>query len=654
MAARRSGSILAVDFGNVRTRAVLIDLVDGAYRVIATGETRTTIGFPAANVAVGMRRAIDQISQMTGRRLQESNGRLITPEQPDRSGVDAFLATASIGRPLRTVLVGLMPDISIASGQRAIAGTYVQVVETLNLNDARSEEEQLNAIIASQPDLIFITGGTEEGARGPVLKLAQVAALALPLMRAQRTPNVLYAGNSALVPNIRALFDGKTTLFVAPNVRPSLDDEDLDAAQLQLALAFDASSSQRSAGFEHVGTMTRLGVLPTAQSYNLMTDYLGQALPGGIVLVDVGSATSTFSASLSGRVNTVIRTDIGVGHSATELLESVGADAVRMWLPFFASDEELQAYALNKTLRPGVAPETVRELYLEHSFLRAALRMVVRAAGPLWDASLGDVYDAPLPPFSRAIGAGAALARTGRPGLGALLLLDTLAPAGVTTLQLDPAAVLPALGALAHVNPAAVVQVLESNGLERLGVAFNLSGEPRAGRVALRVKITRAGAQRAIQHDVEGGHLWVYPLALDEHARVEVTAVGRGLTIGGKGSVKLDVTGGTAGLIFDARGRPLPLAVDIRGRAAQMPLWLSQVTGDAVTIIDESWLTETARPAKRESAELPVVPAKETSKARKRSEKRKQEKPARGSKKETAPATSDESDEMDELRDLFS
>ena len=654
MSARRSGSILAVDFGNVRTRAVLIDLVDGAYRVIASGETRTTIGFPAANVAVGMRRAIDQVSQVTGRRLQEANGRLITPEQPDRSGVDAFLATASIGRPLRTVLVGLMPDISIASGQRAIAGTYVQVVETLNLNDDRSEEEQLNAIVAGQPDLIFITGGTEDGARGPVLTLARVAALALPLMRAQRTPNVLYAGNSALVPQIRALFDGKTTLFVAPNVRPSLDDEDLDAAQLQLALAFDASSSQRGSGFESVGTMTRLGILPTAQSYNLMTEYLGQALPGGIVLVDVGSATSTFSAALDGRVNTVIRTDVGVGHSAAELLESVGAEAVRLWLPFFASDEEILAYALNKTLRPGVVPETVRELYLEHGFLRAALRVLVHAAGPLWDSSLGDVNDEPLPPFGRAIGAGAALARTGRPGLGAMLLLDALAPAGVTALQVDPAAVLPALGAMAHINPAAVVQVLESNGLERLGVAFNLSGEPRAGRMAMRVKITRAGAQRAIEHDVEGGHLWVYPLALDEHARVEVTALGRGLSIGGKNSVKLDVTGGTAGLIFDARGRPLPLALDIRGRAAQMSLWLSQATGDAVTLIDESWLTETARPAKRETADLPLVPVKETSKARQRRDKRKQDKPARGSKKEAAPAINDESDDMDELRDLFS
>jgi uncharacterized protein (TIGR01319 family) len=657
MAARRSGSILSVDFGNVHTRAVLIDLVEGAYRVVATSETRTTIGFPVANVVLGMRRAVDQITQITGRRLQESGGRLVTPEQPDRSGVDAFLATASIGRPLRTVLIGLMPDISVASGERAIAGTYVDVVETLNLSDSRTEEEQLNAIVASQPDLIFITGGTEAGARGPVLTLARVAALALPLMRGQRTPVVLYAGNSALVPEITALFDDKATLLVAPNVRPNLDDEELDAAQMQLARAFDSSSSQRSAGFETVGAMSRLGILPTAQTYNLMTEYLGQALPGGIVMVDIGSATSIFSAALEGRVNTVIRTDFGLGHSAADLLNTVGIDAVRDWLPFYASDDDILAYALNKTLRPGVVPENVRELYYEHAFLRAAIQALVRAAGPLWDTTLGDAQDTPLPDYSRVIGAGAALARTGRPGLAAMLLLDALAPTGVTILQTDGAAVLPALGAVAHINPAAVVQVLESNGLERLGVAFNLSGEPRTGRAAMHVKITPLTSRRTIEREVEGGQLWVYYLPPDERARVEISVNGRGLSIGGKRKIRIEVGGGTAGLIFDARGRDLPVSQDLRTRATQMPLWLSQATGDAVTLIDESWLTETVKPNRRATTEVPAAPAKAAKpdkKSKKRDDKRKAEKPPRGKKQPAAPAKTDESDEMDELRDLFS
>ena len=47
MADEHSGSILAVDFGNVNTRAILVDLVDGMYRLIARAEARSTAGFPA-------------------------------------------------------------------------------------------------------------------------------------------------------------------------------------------------------------------------------------------------------------------------------------------------------------------------------------------------------------------------------------------------------------------------------------------------------------------------------------------------------------------------------------------------------------------------------------------------------------------------------
>src|SRR5215470_5397466 len=134
-------SILAVDFGNVHTRAVLIDLVDGVYRLVAQAEEQTTGSFPISDVGVGFRRVVQQLSTVTGRIFLQENGVIISPEQLDRSGVDAFIATASIGRPLRTVLVGLMPNMSIASAQRAAAGTYVDIVDVISLYDTRTSEE---------------------------------------------------------------------------------------------------------------------------------------------------------------------------------------------------------------------------------------------------------------------------------------------------------------------------------------------------------------------------------------------------------------------------------------------------------------------------------------------------------------------------------
>ena len=50
------------------------------------------------------------------------------------------------------------------------------------------------------------------------------------------------------------------------------------------------------------------------------------------------------------------------------------------------------------------------------------------------------------------------------------------------------------------------------------------------------------------------------------------------------------VEGGAAGLIFDARGRLLPISADVRRRAAQMSRWLAEALRTTPQDIPESWL----------------------------------------------------------------
>jgi hypothetical protein len=230
-------------------------------------------------------------------------------------------------------------------------------------------------------------------------------------------------------------------------------------------------------------------------------------------------------------------------------------------------------------------------LYLELAVRGAVIGAVVAAARPTWTVKM-ETTVGNMPPFGLIVGAGAGLTRTGHPGFGALLLLDALQPVGVNLLQSDPYGLIAALGALAHVNPGAVVQVLDSNALEHLGASFSLSGQPASGKTAMKVKITTGDGQ-VIQQDILGGHLWVYPLGVGKHAKVEIRVTGRGAHLGGKTRARFTVEGGAAGLIFDARGRPLPLAADPRGRAAQRPICISEATGDALIAIPDEWL-ETA------------------------------------------------------------
>jgi hypothetical protein len=649
--AEQSGSILAADFGNVHTRVILFDLVDGAYRMVAQGQAGSTAGYPAQDVRAGLARAVEQISEFTGRRLLSQEGLLITPENADRSGVDDFLATASTGRSLRTVVIGLVPGVSVASAIRAAAGTYVQILTTITLEDNHAEEEHLNEILRSSPDLIFITGGLEGGAQEPVLKLARTVSLAIKLM--QRKPVILYAGNSALEPMIRSLFEGQTTVLVAPNVRPTLEREQLESAQLQLALAFNEQQANKG-GYGPVGQMSRLGVLPTAQSYSLIADYLGKTVEGGVLILDVGSAVSTLAASLKGRVSTTIRTDIGVGHSAVTLLDLAGEDAVRRWLPFVDAKHQIRHYALNKTLRPATIPESLKGVYLEHALLRVGAETLLGVARPSWSTLQHAEVSDQMPPFAVIIGAGAPFTRTGTPGFGALLLLDALQPVGAVRMYTDPYGLVAALGALARVRPEAVVQILDGSSLDRLGTAFCVEGLPPPKGTALKVKITLDTGE-VVKHDVPAGHLWVYPLNVNHAAEVEVRA-GRGLKIGGRSKLKMTAVGGSCGLLFDGRGRPLPLVGGVRMRGEMMPQWMAEITGEPLKPIDPSWLLVASdeddsddRPDDTLNRKGLFGRGKDGKAAKAKSKAKDQKKPRRGlfGRRKNAPARSDDLPEPD-------
>ncbi|GAB4306964.1 MAG: glutamate mutase L [Phototrophicales bacterium] len=639
-------SILAVDFGSVRTRVVLIDVVDGAYRLVARADGRTTDGFPVYDLEVGLNRVLRDLSRLTGRKLMEETGQIITPERPDRSGVDIFAVTASIGRPVRAVIVGLVPDVSIASAIRASNGTYIDEVATISLDDGRTEEERLNTLLLSNPDIIYLTGGTENGAENAVLRFAELIRLAVTLIKPEnRRPSIIYTGNSALVEAIKAKFDGLTTVFIGENVRPSIETEHLENARLQLANAFDRYKENRHRSFAVLSEMSQTGIMPTAQGYTLIADYLGKITQAGVAVVDIGSASSTLAVSFGQDVVSAIRTDVGLGHSAPQLLNTIGADAVRYWLPMYISEDELQNYVLNKSLRPATIPMTLRELYIEHGLLRAGIRRMLVDANPTWEHQ-------PLA-LTHIIMAGAALTGTGSPGYDALLILDALQPTGVTTLHADPYGLVSAMGAIATQEPSAVVQLLDNDSLSVIGTAISLTGRPRLDKPVAKIKIIPEDDEGDVVEDVIlGGHLWTYHLAGHQSAKVTIRCRG-GMRINGKRKLQITLRGGSLGIIVDARGRPLMTGHNVHERAALFPVWIHEVTGDELRDVDPTWLE---KPPEKSTSK----PTNEK-KPRRRNRRRKQQEESaddvldqRLMMDKSPEATETEEDDLGALRNVLS
>jgi hypothetical protein len=227
-------------------------------------------------------------------------------------------------------------------------------------------------------------------------------------------------------------------------------------------------------------------------------------------------------------------------------------------------------------------------------------------------------------------------------------MIDALQPTGVAQLQTDPFALIPALGSLALVNQSAVVQILEGGNLDTLGTCFSLSGIPKANRPAMKVRIVTADKQVIKQH-VQGGHIWVYPLGVGKEARVEVSVAGRGVNIGGKSKVKVTAEGGAVGLIFDARGRPIPFGMTVEERAQRMPLWISEITGDEIRAINPEWLKKPEAEGEIRDDRPEVIPGKKPRKPAQAAGR----KPGTKSQKAAKAKTSDD-DLMPEPEDLLS
>ncbi len=578
MSEPRINSILAVDFGSVTTRALLFERVEGQYRLLGQGSGKTSLGAPIEDAQAGLASILGGISEASGRRFFDPAGNLIVPEQADRVGVDYFLTTTSAGQALRVALVGLYPQVSIAAARRAIAPFYMDAVAEVHLEDGFGAKGRLNRLVHSRPQLIVITGGADGGARTVMLELLALVREALTLMPPSRKAPVVYAGNSSLAPSVREMLSQQVEVFIAPNIRQA-GRETLAPAQAVLGRYFD-EVKRRGKGFQRLAALSDSGLLPTARGVETMTAFFARALGEDALTIDVGSAHSMLSLGQKGSVQTAIGNDIGISHSAASTLERLGEEAISRWLPFHPRKGELAQYALNKGLRPASAPLDMRERYISYALLRAGIRFLASELSQLDRTRLGLV-----------IVAGATFG--GQGALDMLLLADALELEGALQVKADPFGALPALGALAAVEPTAVVQLLNSNALQPVGALIRVAGQAAPGSIAVSIKAALDSGE-IIERDIGAGDVWHLPLPPSSEVDLRIQTR-RGVSIAGKRRRRWQLTGGRGGLLVDARLDAQAAAKTMTERAVNMLRWYAAVTGqESPVAIPESWLAAPA------------------------------------------------------------
>ncbi len=158
-------SILVADCGSTTTRVYLFDLVAGEYRFLAKGEAATTVEPPFADITLGIRNALQTVSQVTGREFS-TDGRLIMPQNEVGDGVDLFLLTSSAGPPL-TVAVADISAEGVEALSSIVRSTFAVPSLSISLNamakaeDPDWNEAEVEKLHKLDPDVILIAGGAD-------------------------------------------------------------------------------------------------------------------------------------------------------------------------------------------------------------------------------------------------------------------------------------------------------------------------------------------------------------------------------------------------------------------------------------------------------------------------------------------------------------
>lgn len=585
-------SILATDCGSTTTKAILIEKVDGVFRLVKRGEAPTTVEAPIEDVTQGVLNAITELEELVHRKFLDG-GNIIKPKKSDKQGVDVYISTSSAGGGLQMMVAGVVKSMTGESAQRAALGAGAIVMDVIATNDGRLPHEEIERIRHLRPDMILLAGGIDGGTTEHVAKLAELIAAADPKPRlgiSYQLP-IVYAGNNKAAGLVEERLGKKTALDITDNLRPTLETENLMPARHKIQALFLHHVMQQAPGYNKLMKMTDVDIMPTPGAVGDIMQLIAKQKGIQVVGADIGGATTDVFSVFQGIYNKTVSANYGMSYSISNVFVDAGLDNIMRWVPFTMDERDLRNRIKNKMIRPTTIPYLLKELIVEQAVAREALRLsfdqhkalAVGLKGVQKERTIGDALTQEdsgeslvnLLRLNMLIGSGGVLSHAPRRQQTAMMLMDSFLPEGITQLTVDSIFMMPQLGVLAKVHPEAALQVFEKDCLIYLGTCIAPIGIAKDGKPCVNVKMKKQNGHE-VDIDVPFGQIHVIGLPVGETAEVTVTPM-RGFDMGeGSGAaVRGTVHGGTTGVIVDTRGRrPFELPKDNAKRVEKLLEWI--------------------------------------------------------------------------------
>jgi hypothetical protein len=323
--------------------------------------------------------------------------------------------------------------------------------------------------------------------------------------------------------------------------------------------------------------------MPTPGAMGLMIKTLAERTGQTVVGVDIGGATTDVFSVFDGIFNRTVSANLGMSYSVSNVLAEAGLAEIQRWVPFDLDEAELRDRIGNKMIRPTTIPQTLDELKIEQAIAREALRLsfvqhkqfAVKLRGGQQERTISDAFEqdgggslVDMMKLDLLVGSGGVLSHAPRRTQSMMMMIDAFAVEGVTELAVDSIFMMPHLGVLSTVHPAAATEVFEKDCLVRLGTCVAPVGKPHGGALC---EVELDGKARTLK----AGELVLLPLAEDATVKATLTPA-RGVDVGaGPGErVTRTLRGGVCGLVLDGRGRrPLAVPTERRARVEAAARW---------------------------------------------------------------------------------
>ncbi|MCW5938986.1 MAG: glutamate mutase L [Fimbriimonadaceae bacterium] len=598
--------IVATDCGSTTTKAILIERNDsGEYRLVARGEAPTTVEKPFEDVTVGVLNSITEMEEITGEsvpegfpvgrrtlikddrvwRLQKNGSPTDTRSKPDEAS-DLYVSTSSAGGGLQMMVAGVVKSMSAESAERAALGAGAILMDTLAVDDGRKDFQKVQRLRQLRPDIILMSGGTDGGTKVHLVDMAEVIHRADPKPRfGDMQLPVIFAGNKEVREEVKEVLGESIAVKVVDNIRPTLEEENLDPARDEIHELFLEHVMQQAPGYNKLLDWTSEEVMATPNAVGKLMESYARQENINILGVDIGGATTDVFSVFEGIYNRTVSANLGMSYSICNVLKEAGTENIARWIPIKLDPFEVRNRLRNKMIRPTTIPQTYEDLLIEQAVSREALRLAFEhhkslarsLKGTQQQRDVGQIFEQTstgetlikMMNLDMIIGSGGVLSHAPNRAQSALMMLDAYEPEGVTMITVDSIFMMPHLGVLSEHFYEAARQVFEYDCIVKCGHCIAPTGTVKPGETAVTVR----GA--TINEAVPAGKIKVIPLGRGEFIDVTIEPH-RNLDVGaGKGkSRSMKLEGGTVGVMIDARGRPFQLPQTDSERIEKLREWL--------------------------------------------------------------------------------